>query len=390
MRLWMIKMKNIFILGKLKKALVRIDNKVLLNGEEIDQYNKKVMSKCQELYDLDSLNLKKTEILNYITSYKMPSSPQHDFNKLITEEVKNKILANRNLENIDVSNIRKGIVIKRTNLRAFPTAKPFFNLDDKGTFDNIEESALYLNTPILILHESQDKKWQFVLTSFYFGWVKKADIAYAKEEDYAYFINNPSFGVIIAPKVISKNFYLDMSVKLPLLGKNIFGYTFSVPSKGKDGFVKRKKLVISKNKVSIGYLPYTKQNIYRQASKYLGTSYSWGGKDSGVDCSSYLNNIYHTFGFKFPRNTKSQRESIGYFLDTTNSSITTKKHLLMRQAPAIIFMPGHVMLYLGIKNFKYYIIHASSKKMQVILTELTDNSIYLNRMDRIVLIKPDI
>ena len=61
----------------------------------------------------------------------------------------------------------------------------------------------------------------------------------------------------------------------------------------------------------------------------------------------------------------------------------------MRQAPAIIFMPGHVMLYLGIKNFKYYIIHASSKKMQVILTELTDNSIYLNRMDRIVLIKPD-
>ena len=44
------------------------------------------------------------------------------------------------------------------------------------------------------------------------------------------------------------------------------------------------------------------------------------------------------------------------------------------------------MLYIGDDNNKPYIIHASGSEMQVVKTELTVNSSYLKKINRVVLV----
>ena len=114
--------------------------------------------------------------------------------------------------------------------------------------------------------------------------------------------------------------------------------------------------------------------------------YSWGGKDLGVDCSSFIQNLYRTFGFIFPRNTSSQNNSVGPFLDLTKMSNTEKLETIKKQKPALLYQKGHVMLYLGVKKNEPYIIHASgnTQTLKVVLEKLS--STYLKNITKIVFV----
>ena len=48
------------------------------------------------------------------------------------------------------------------------------------------------------------------------------------------------------------------------------------------------------------------------------------------------------------------------------------------------------MLYLGQKDNKHYIIHASGTEMKVVVTELKEDSNYIKLIDRIVLINNEL
>lgn len=370
--------------------ITNLDNTLILSIDEIKEYNKEIKSKTDTMFDLDNINkISKEEILKYINSYTMPSLPKYNKDEEIKISTVNEILENRNIDTIqDNENIIKGIIVNRSNLRSFPTNIHFYDEKNIEFVDNLQESELHINTPVLILHESKDKKWYFVLTKFYAGWVKEEDVALANKDDFNYFINNSSFGIITDSKVQIGNTVLDMSVKLPYVGVNERGYEFSLPIKDKDGYVDKTTIIIPRDKAHLGYLPYTKRNIYIEAFKYENVKYSWGGMDSGVDCSSYVANIYRTFGIEFPRNTSSQKDSVGEITYLNGKTIVEKKKILNTlDYPSLIYMNGHVMIYLGKKDNKDYIIHASGSDKKVVLEELTDDSMYLQSIDRVVLVK---
>ena len=178
-----------------------------------------------------------------------------------------------------------------------------------------------------------------------------------------------------------------MSVKLPYISSTKDSYKLALPKKDKNGYVLKNYIDVSKNSANIGYLPYTKRNIYIQAIKYKDIDYSWGGMDKGVDCSSYVANVYRTFGFMFPRNTSNQNNSIGNIILLNNLSNKKKLDIIKFNYPSLLYQPGHVMLYLGTINNNYYIIHASSSTMKVTLEQLTEDSKYLSSIDRIILIE---
>lgn len=373
-----------------KDFIVNLNDEVILNYNQIQNYNQKIKSKTNTIYDLNNIsNVTKEEILNYINYYKIPTLPKYDGEKEIDDSTVNEILQNRNIDAISNSNnIQKGIIINRSNLRSFPTDTHFYDEKNTKDVDNLQESELHINMPVLILHESKDKKWLFVLTYFYYGWVKSDDVAYAKDEDWEYFINNSSFGIITDYEIKIGDTTLDMSVKLPYEGINERGYKFSLPIKGDNNFVDKSTIIVSMDKAHLGYLPYTKRNIYIQAFKYYNSDYSWGGMDSGVDCSSYVANVYRTFGFELPRNTSSQKDSVGDVVSLSGKTLQEKKKMLSdMDYPSLVYMPGHVMIYLGLKDGKDYIIHASGSDGKVVLTELDLSSRYLTSIDRLVLIK---
>lgn len=367
-----------------------LDNNTLLSIEEINKYNDNIKQKSNYIYDLNIDNITKEEILKFINSYKIPSGTKYNNNNVITNSMINNILDNRNIENIKDIKLTKGIIVNRTNLKSFPTDIHFFDNINLNNFDAIQETELQVNTPILILHESRDKNWKFVMSPTYIGWVKVNDIGISNDDEYNYFIKSENFIIITDPFIKINNTLLDMGVKLPLISSKGKNYKVYIPIKNNDGIIERKEFEIKKTKAHIGYLPYTKRNIYIQSFKYENTSYSWGGMDDGIDCSSFIVNIYKTFGFIFPRNTSEQKNVIGDSIYLENKSETEKLNILTNDTnyPFLLYEPGHVMIYLGVKNNKHYIIHASGNinELKVIESEL-ENSNHLKNINKIVKIK---
>ncbi len=360
------------------------DDEVILSEGEIFSYNQKIMTKTNSLYDINNMeNLSIDDIRNYITKYQIPNLPQYDTEREVTNDDIVRIKKNCNLDNI-TGNIRKGIIIKRTNLKSFPTTMHFYNVLGSDNFDNLQETEVHVNTGALILHESLDKVWKFVIVPNYAGWVLSSDIAYASDEEYDYFVNSNSFGIITDALIEIDDTFLDMSVKLPYLKASEDGYHFDLPIKDENGNVMRKEIVITRDKAHIGYLPYTKRNVYIEAFKYEGMNYSWGGMDRGVDCSSFVSNVYRTFGFNFPRNTSDQKEVLENITYMNNMSNEEKLETINNEDfPSLLYQPGHVMIYLGKIDGVNYIIHSSGSEMKVTESVL-DNSSYLNKIDRVI------
>ena len=363
----------------------KTNNKVILTTEEILEYNKQITNKTDMYYNLDTLiNISDNQIKSFIEKYNLPKLPKYNGREELNVNNTQSILDNRNLENIN-NNIRRGIIVSRANLRSMPTNMHFYDTSNKQDFDRLQETELHINTPVLIIHESKDNLWYFVISPFYLGWIEKDKVALATKDDIEYFTNPLKFVVITDSSININNEILDMSVKLPLVGETTSSYNVVLPVKDTNNNVYKKSLAIAKKSANVGYLPYTLENIINEAEKYLGVSYSWGGMNKGVDCSSFVSNVYRTFGFTFPRNTSSQNQSVGKIISLAGKTNNQKLQLIKNTEPSLLFQNGHDMLYVGIVNNEPLIIHASGSTMQVSKTVLT-NSSYLKNINKLVLV----
>ena len=173
-----------------KIYIENLDNEILKTSEEIESINKEIFEKSGTMFDLKNIKeVSKDKILSYINSYSLPSVPKYNDDKIVSKEDKENILANRNLEQVKTqTEIKRGIIVKRANLRSFPTNIHFYDLEGVENFDSIQETELLVNTEVIILNESKDKNWYFVLSPTYYGWVLKENIAPLSLDDRNYFI----------------------------------------------------------------------------------------------------------------------------------------------------------------------------------------------------------
>ncbi|MCX7759946.1 MAG: C40 family peptidase [Hydrogenothermaceae bacterium] len=142
-----------------------------------------------------------------------------------------------------------------------------------------------------------------------------------------------------------------------------------------------KKKYISKNskynieKVSYSYGPvvYAKDiepnmEIYKYAVGLLGTRYKFGGESiNGIDCSSFVQNVFELAGYKMPRTAREQAK-YGYFVKKED----LKPGDLLFFATYARF-PSHVGIYIGDGKM----IHASSRGNRVEVTSI--NQAYYQR-----------
>ena len=68
---------------------------------------------------------------------------------------------------------RYGLVVRRADLRTFPSTLRAYDSADDRDIDRFQESALFPGTPVVIAHESRDKNWWFVVSPLYAAWVEK-------------------------------------------------------------------------------------------------------------------------------------------------------------------------------------------------------------------------
>jgi len=278
-----------------------------------------------------------------------------------------------------------GLVVKRSVLRTFPTLDKVFKKSSSGKMnvdlDRFQESGLFPGDEVAILHTSLDKQWYLVQAYNYLAWMPKADVAIGEKSDILAFKNNKTFLVITGSKVLTNhipehpvlsNLQLEMGIRLPLAkrteynhqlyGQNPFAnYVVKLPIKNSKGKLEFSLALIPRSEdVSVGYLPFTKQNLVEQSFKFLGERYGWGHDYNGRDCTGFVGEIYRSFGFMMPRNSGQQgKSSYGKNIRFSKNSSKIEKLAMLKnmQVGDLIYIPGHVMMYLGEENGEPYVIH---------------------------------
>jgi hypothetical protein len=268
------------------------------------------------------------------------------------------------------------LVVKRTDIRVFPTDEPSMSTPNNDEFDRFQHSSISPGSPIGIYHFSQDKKWAYVQTPFIRGWIRTHDLAVAKEKaevtDYVepkdrLVVTGNSVTVFGDPSLRQPAFVIQMGDSFPLLSTprkikmtNAF-YVIHIPWREDNGQLTfRKGYLRADEDVHPGFLPYTQENVARQAFKMLNHPYCWGDRLGGRDCSRFIMDLFGTFGILMPRNSKEQAK-VGKNLGPVEGKTEKEKQEFLDQSIPLattLRLPGHIMLYLGKEKGKHYVIHS--------------------------------
>lgn len=360
----------------------RAENIIMLPNKIIS-YNEVMLNKASSLHRILEYKDKiaKGELIDIIEKYKIPEDVRYDdLGRTIDNGFYEGVITNTNIMGIkDINEVAFGITINSTRIRSFPTNCGNFKSKDDREFDRFQETESLGIEAVAILHISLDGEWFFIQMYNYNGWVKAQDIAVSKSKiEISEYIESKNFLMVIGnriqtqfnhydSRISKKDFY--MGTKIPLetdyngeIGNqaSIQNYVVKLPVRDYEGNLEFQRAFIAiKEDVNVGYLPYTEKNILEQAFKLQGDRYDWGNKNNGRDCSSFVMYVYKTFGIILPRNVNEQEICLG-----TSHKFVEKMTIAKRKKVfhgtilgALIFMEGHVMMYIGEDKDEYFMIH---------------------------------
>ncbi len=360
-------------------------DEVILSEEEIAAFNLEIRGRLSGIVlDLASYpeEMAGEELKRLLEERKPPEKELYLGGRRLGASFWEELLREMNLEEIKkINRVRYACTVRPTWIRVFPAAAMITDRPEEREFDLFQETALDPAEPVIVLHESAGGEWFFVQASFSRGWVAAADLAVAgSREAWLDYLESKSFLVVTgsrlrlgynpcSPEVSELEFL--MGSRIPLAAPEEIpevvdnqspagNYVVKLPVRGENGELAFKLALVPRvADVYEGYLPYTRAGIIRQAFKMLGERYGWGGRYNLRDCSAFVRDVYRSFGFQFPRNSREQELVPGRDVFFANAGEEKRGRLLDRLLPgATLHMPGHVMLYLGRHRDEYYVIHA--------------------------------
>jgi len=337
-------------------------NQVILEHKQIAAFNQAVIDKSPDtVFDLRQYprQLSKEKLVSLIAIPKSPEDMEYVNGKTVTADYYSTLAAKCNIDAIAPSTpVRFAFTVVRANIRTYPTNDFVADKSDDHEFDLLQETAIDPAEPVVILHESLNKDWYYVQTYNYRGWLPvKALAVAANRQEWLEYLDAAEFLTVTARKITIGDNVFAMGAKLPLADSKVSllrekqvkadgHYTVKLPVRGPQGeLVFERAAVPLDNQVVRGYLPYTRANIISQVFKLHGQRYGWGGMHDSWDCSSLVLDVYRSFGLKLPRNADEQELAAGRTIPfSENDRVTQIKKLEPGDA---IYMPGHVMIYLG-------------------------------------------
>lgn len=359
---------------------------VILDPKAIARQNARLMREDESMHDLGSMppELNAKQVGEWIANLAdPPQSALYDVHgQPIAADTLDLILGNRNLDAIpERQSTRFGMAVKRADLRAFPTRLRVFRSSDDTDIDRFQESAVFPGTPLVIVHESADHQWWFVLTPRYAAWIAKSAVASGSRDEVLGYTAKTPYRVITGAHVRTvftpeqpalSELKLDMGVRVPVLDdwpadKPVNGqhpytaHVIELPVRKPDGTLAFAPALLQKNAdSSADYLPLTAANIIRQSFKFLGERYGWGHAYEGRDCSGFVAEVYRSMGVQMPRNTSDQGVSPAFakqVFQPDNDSALRNRAARATRVGDLVYIPGHVMLVIGAIDGAPWVIH---------------------------------
>ncbi|OGW96715.1 MAG: hypothetical protein A2Z81_01815 [Omnitrophica WOR_2 bacterium GWA2_45_18] len=263
-----------------------------------------------------------------------------------------------------------GLITRFADQRFLPGKRGLYAKAQDIDFDELQNSGLDLGTAVVILHQSADKKWFYVMSDLSEGWVEAENVALCSRRAIEKYLAAKRWVVVTENKA---DLYLDqhrtqaydhvrMGVKFPSgkkRGKAF--YSVMIPTRDVQGRMELRPAFINRAQVSVGFLPYTMRTVLEQAFKLLNEPYGWGDRLGEQDCSRFVQEIFATVGIVLPRDSRNQA-LVGVTRAAFESSTSGEEKLVeLTQAaeiPVLLYMKGHILLYLGMEENRPYAIHA--------------------------------
>lgn len=321
---------------------------------------------------------------------------------------------------------RFAISVTRTNIRRYPSDDSIYLAESDGSADDeMLQSDIAPLMPVIVLYDSADAEWYYLITYGYGGWVRKEAVAFCvSKEDWLNRMQPQDFLIVTDYEAIigvnNTELSLPMGTVLPLCDPTISD-TVIIPTRGADGYIKDVSVKISpEEQFNVGYLPYTEEILRLLALRHEGHRYGWAGSDNNYDCSSMTRSIYSCFGINLPRSAAAQATvsaaqtynvkndlGLGFILNVGHNSEQYKLKIL-ENAPVgtLLYFPGHVMFYLGMEDGNPICISAvgsySTKDLpvgeivninQTVVTDLTyvtraNGKSWLESLEKIIILQP--
>jgi cell wall-associated NlpC family hydrolase len=360
--------------------------KPVLDAAAIAARNSKLQRTDPSVYDVEHLpaTLTGAQVNGWIG--KLSARPARTLfderGREVSATALDRLVANLSLDTIpDTQRTRFGMVVRRADLRTFPSRLRVFSSRGDIDIDRFQESALFPGTPVAIVHASKDGEWLFIVSPLYAAWIEKQYVAegaaqqvfdYTRKTPYLVVTGSTVRTVFTRERPEASELQLDMGVRVPMLAdwpasKPVNGqhpytsHVIELPVRDGEGTLRFTPALLPKTAdVAEDYLPLNRANLLRQGFKFLGERYGWGHSYNARDCSGFVAEIYRSLGVQLPRNTRDQGMSPALNrLALTGADGREKRLALLRelQVGDLIYIPSHVMMVIGHDGGIPYVIH---------------------------------
>jgi cell wall-associated NlpC family hydrolase len=262
-----------------------------------------------------------------------------------------------------------GITVANSNLRVLPTDKPAF-LDFKKPgegypFDYLQVSSLAANTPLTVLHATQDGSWLFVDTPVEAGWVPAADVAFV-DWAFQWQWETGIYAAVIEDEAPVRTddgrflFHTTFGSILPFLYRDSAGVHVLAAMADAQGNAVLTEAVMPSSAAEVKPVPLTARNLAKSVDSLLGQAYGWRGLYGDRDCSATVRDMFVPFGIFLPRNSAEQAMAGRAAIDLEGlSSREKEKIILQRGIPflTLLHLRGHIMLYVGSRGGRALAFH---------------------------------
>jgi cell wall-associated NlpC family hydrolase len=361
-------------------------DRVLVDREYVEAQNRALLQRDDSLTDLRALpaTLTRDRVIGWVNGLaaETPDGVYDVTGAPLADQALEEIAANRNLDAVpDEQRTRYGLVVRRADLRTFPTTERVFRSPGNTDIDRFQESALFPGTPVVIVHESADGGWWFVISPRYAAWIEKVHVAEGAPQEVLAYGERMPYRIVTGAKVETvfnpeepavSELQLDMGVRVPLVAdwpadRAVNGqypsatHVIELPLRTPAGTLQLTPALLQANAdTSDDYLPLTRGNILRQGFKFLGERYGWGHSYNGRDCSGFVSEVYGSMGALLPRNTSDQGVSTALNKRIFSESDDAEVRIAAARALEVgdlVYIPGHVMMVIGQLDGEPWVIH---------------------------------
>ena len=394
---------------------------VLLSATEISQLNTQTAAAVDGCVDLVTYpsELSASTLNAYLAEFTLPETDLYsadgtllyeapevtydeDGNEVAPEggtEYLDAIRANMNLDAVSATNrVSYALTLQNTSLRRFPSSDRAFASAEDANEDLFLQSPLVIGEPVVVLHTSADQTWYYVQLRNCRGWVYWSDLVFLEKSAWVSYIESTDFIVvtdasisITPPNPTDARLTLYMGTVLPIYkdapgeinGQSTQGcYVVRIPAKDRFGNLEYSPVLIPmSNGVSCGFLPYTYENVLKQAFKLAGEKLHTRGLSYGWDADRFFTTIYKTFGIYLPFTIAEQKSMTCNDANLTDMSARERDTYFSKLSPGtLLYSASSAFLYLGKVDGVSYILHPAASFF-VGETRYTANSILITRMD---------